>query len=359
MKDTGIGIPAADLKTIFQPFSQADASTTRRFGGTGLGLSISASIIALMEGRIWAESEPGQGSTFYFTVRLPLAKELPSEPEPAIATSGIVSSPLRILLVEDNPANQKLAAFVLRERGHEVETAGDGRQALELVKNNRYDVILMDLQMPCMSGLETTAVIRAEEDGAARVPIIAMTAHAQEEDRRRCLESGMDDYLSKPIDSQKMVALVERLAAKASSTGVPSPGDWSETPLGPSQPGRSVFDPDVGLERCFKNREMLVKMIQCFFEEAGSLLPQMRVSLDSGNLEELGRLAHRLKGTVVYLGADAARAAALAVESLPRGGHESAEAGALVDALEKECEALKTALCAYLEENESPAIPDP
>ena len=127
MRDTGIGIPPSGLERLFQPFAQADASMSRRFGGTGLGLSICKSLVEMMGGRIWVESEPGKGSTFYFTVRLPLAKELPADFEAPVAVPTAACAQLRILLVEDNPANQKLATYILQDRGHLVEIAGDGQ----------------------------------------------------------------------------------------------------------------------------------------------------------------------------------------------------------------------------------------
>ena len=160
VRDTGIGIPPAGQERLFQPFTQADTSMTRRFGGTGLGLSICKSLVEMMGGRIWVESEVGKGSTFSFTVRLPLAKELPADFEAPLAVSAAACAPLRILLVEDNPANQKLATYILQDRGHTVEIAGDGHEAIYLAEQHRYDVILMDVQMPEMDGLEATAAIR-------------------------------------------------------------------------------------------------------------------------------------------------------------------------------------------------------
>ncbi len=212
VQDTGIGISPRDRQRIFHPFAQADASTTREFGGTGLGLTISSSLVGLMGGRIWVESEPGRGSTFYFTVRLPLAEEAPAEPG-ALHVRTAAAPALRILLAEDNPANQKLAAYILHERGHTVDIAGDGLQAVGMIPQNRYDVILMDVQMPGMDGLEATATIRKRENSDRRVPIIAMTAHAMKGDRERCLAVGMDAYLAKPINGHEMIALVEALAA--------------------------------------------------------------------------------------------------------------------------------------------------
>jgi CheY-like chemotaxis protein len=236
VRDTGIGIPAAGLQRLFQPFSQLDASMARRFGGTGLGLSISKSLVEMMGGRLWAESEVGRGSTFYFALQLPLADKLPPEQETPACLAGAPSSRLRILLAEDNPANQKLVAYALKERGHCVEIAANGLEAVELSSRGGYDVILMDVQMPEMNGLDAARVVRARENGNQHVPIIALTAHAMRGDRERCLAAGMDAYLSKPIASREMIGLVESLAGKAGSPSVPA----IESPAGP-QAAFSVF----------------------------------------------------------------------------------------------------------------------
>ena len=212
VRDTGIGISPAGLERLFQPFAQADASMSRRFGGTGLGLSICKSLVGLMGGTIRVESEVGKGSTFYFTVHFPLSQELPADFEAPVALPMRACGQLRVLLVEDNPANQKLATYILKDRGHVVEIAGDGEEAVCLTERNRYDVILMDVQMPGMNGLEATAAIRQREGSESRVPIIAMTAHALKDDRDRCLAAGVDGYLSKPVNAKEMIGLVESLA---------------------------------------------------------------------------------------------------------------------------------------------------
>ena len=312
VRDTGIGIPPSGLERLFQPFAQADASMARRFGGTGLGLSICKSLVEMMGGRIWVESEVGKGSTFYFTVRLPLAKELPADFEAPVAVPTAACAQLRILLVEDNPANQKLATYILQDRGHVVEIAGDGQEAIYLTEQNRYDVILMDVQMPGMNGLEATAAIRKREDGGSRVPIIAMTAHAMRGDRDRCLAAGMDGYLSKPVNAQEMIGLVESLArlrcvvpVTQLAAATPSPAETSP------QATALVFNPEEALTRCFNSDDMVREMIQCFFDEVDNLFPQMRAALEKGDLVEVGRLGHRMKGTVVYLGAEPAKEAAL------------------------------------------------
>jgi CheY-like chemotaxis protein len=222
VRDTGIGISQSEAGRVFNAFSQADASTTRRFGGTGLGLWIAQSLVVMMGGRIWVQSEVGRGSTFHFTIAAQLAAEPPAQAEESLFPSPLPPCKLRVLLVEDNPANQKLANYILQGRGHTVEIAGDGEQAIRMTQQSRYDAILMDVQMPGMDGLEVTAAIRAREGEGTHVPIIAMTAHAMKKDRDRCLAAGMDAYLSKPIDAREMIALIESRAGASSRENVAS-----------------------------------------------------------------------------------------------------------------------------------------
>ena len=323
VRDTGIGIPPADMERIFQPFAQANPSTSRRSEGTGLGLTISASLAAAMGGRIWVESEPEQGSTFHFTVRLPLAKERPAQPEAGSEVFAPAMSILRVLLVEDNPANQKLAAFILKERGHTVEIAGSGRRALRMAQETHYDVILMDVEMPGMDGLETTAAIRARENGEGRVPIIAMTAHAMKGDRQRCLEAGMDGYLSKPVDGRVMIALVESLAAgktipgEAGETAAPAAGEATASSAPEEAADASVFDLQEAMKCCCGREEAFQTMVGNFFKDVESLLPEMRSALQNGDVVTVGELGHRLKGTVVYLARNGLRTQRFAWNSLP------------------------------------------
>jgi CheY-like chemotaxis protein/HPt (histidine-containing phosphotransfer) domain-containing protein len=342
VRDTGIGISECQRQRIFQPFAQAAPSTTRRYGGTGLGLSICARLVALMSGRIRVDSMPGQGSTFCFTVRMSVDQD-PLAETPRAPLAAAPPALVNILLVEDNPANQKLVSCILRERGHRVEIAGDGYRALRLTQENRYDVILMDVQMPGMSGLETTAAIRAGQSGSSRVPIIAMTAHAFNSDRECCLEAGMDEYLAKPVNAEAMIALVESLAHDASREAqIAGPAQGSP------QATAVVFNPEEALARCYHRRPVLEGMIRCFPDEMDTLLPQMRAALERGDLVEVGRLGHRMKGTVVYLGAERAEQAALRVERFCKSsGGAFSEAEAAVRALEGECLLLKAALAEH------------
>jgi signal transduction histidine kinase/CheY-like chemotaxis protein len=228
--DTGIGIPREKHAIIFEAFSQADGSHTRRYGGTGLGLTICARFVKMMRGRIWVESEPGKGSRFHFTARFQRVDAIqPATPSSHLPVEGLSalamaveshsdsaarsspSVPLAILLAEDNLLNQKLAMRLLQKRGHTVETACNGKEALESFERRSFDAVLMDVQMPEMGGFEATAAIRARElETGTHIRIIAMTAHAMSGDRERCLDAGMDDYVAKPIRSAELFAAVER-----------------------------------------------------------------------------------------------------------------------------------------------------
>ncbi len=217
VRDTGIGIPAERLAHIFDAFTQADSSTTRQFGGTGLGLSITRKLVELQGGKLWVESQPGQGSTFHFTLPNPTAAghsdssaDTTSDPANAAPQNGMVGNEFNILLVDDNPVNRKLACVMLERRGYRVTQATNGREAIHLLDLNAFDAVLMDMQMPELDGLSATRIIRTRENAETRprVPIIAMTANAMDSDREQCLAAGMDDYVSKPI---KAAQLFERL----------------------------------------------------------------------------------------------------------------------------------------------------
>jgi two-component system, sensor histidine kinase len=210
--DTGIGLSPEQQTMIFEPFRQADGSVTRRYGGTGLGLAICANLAELMGGGITVESAMGEGSTFSFTIDCPVC----AEPDLAAAQGrtrirdGAGAGPLAILLAEDNRVNQLLMVRLLEARGHRVTVAGDGRIALDEVSRYRFDVILMDVQMPEMDGLEATRTLRAR---GVRTPIIAMTAHAMQGDRDKCLSAGMNAYVSKPIQPDEVFEAIEDAVA--------------------------------------------------------------------------------------------------------------------------------------------------
>jgi PAS domain S-box-containing protein len=218
--DTGIGIGPDEMERVFEPFAQADSSTTRRFGGTGLGLTITRQLVDLMGGRYGVDSTLGRGSTFWCT--LPLLAAIGTAPGPAGGTRpGCPEVPVAVadgprcgavLLAEDNLINRKVAVAMLEGGGYHVDVAVDGAEAVDAVRAGHYDVVLMDCQMPRMDGYEAAAAIRAEEGSGRHVPIVAMTAGAMPEDRERALAAGMDDYLAKPVRRADVLAAVSRWA---------------------------------------------------------------------------------------------------------------------------------------------------
>jgi two-component system, sensor histidine kinase and response regulator len=225
--DTGVGIPREKLELIFDPFSQADLSTTRQFGGTGLGLTISRNLVEMMGGRIWVESQLGKGSCFHFTVRLgtphtafasagrPATSQTANAPE--MREDG--SRSLTILLAEDNMVNQRVAMRMLEKRGHQVVLATDGREALDVLVQRSFDLVLMDVHMPQMDGLEATRAIREREKlTGSHQSIVAMTASAVKGDSERCIAAGMDGYISKPIDMARLDEVLAAYGAQAAAS---------------------------------------------------------------------------------------------------------------------------------------------
>ena len=219
VRDTGIGIERERLSHLFQPFEQGDASMSRRFGGTGLGLAISKRLVELMDGRLWGESESGVGSTFSLELPLRAAEAPKPAAAPVKAATEAATKPardLRLLIAEDNPVNQRVASRMLQRLGYKSDLVENGLLAVDAVEQQRYDVIFMDVQMPELDGLEATRRIKARPGPTPW--IIALTAHALEDDRRQCLAAGMNDFLSKPVQLTELTAALDRVPKPATPT---------------------------------------------------------------------------------------------------------------------------------------------
>jgi CheY-like chemotaxis protein len=485
VSDTGIGIPEDKQRQIFEAFTQADTSTTRRYGGTGLGLTISMQLVKLMGGRLWVESEVGKGSTFHFDIRFGLLREkeantwtrpesLQNMPvlvvddnktnrrvlqdvlanwgmQPILAADGesalailtvaaereepirlalldvmmpgmdgfqlaerirqderlasctllllssaglmedptrcsdlgiarylikpvkqsdlrdallralgapldarrapgllpgahaLAAAPLRILLAEDGLVNQQVACRLLEVRGHRVTVANNGREALALLGRDKFDLALMDVQMPEMDGFEATAAIRLrEKTTGGHIPIIAMTANAMKGDRERCLAAGMDGYLAKPIRSKDLYETVEAITPTVPwIKEVPIEAIRSEEPV-----EKGVLDWNIAVQRVGGRSDLLTKMVQVFLEESGKLMPAIRQAIDQRDGPTLRRVAHSLKGSADCFAAEAAVEAALRLELMGKEGKlTDADEAYLV--LQTEIERLERALAEY------------
>ncbi len=329
VSDTGIGIAPEKQANIFDAFSQADGSITRRFGGTGLGLAICQKLVSMMGGRIWVVSAPGAGSAFHFTLRVGIGTSLAPTVEP-VRAPGLLA--LRILLAEDNLINQRLAVTLLERRGHRVRVCNNGEEALQALAEEDFDLVLMDIQMPVMGGFEATQRIRQAELASGRHQvIIAMTANAMRGDRERCIEGGMDGYVSKPIRQEEMFAelarcLPDKIDARAPAVEFSKPaGDAGPTGTPAAMPAKA-FD-RAGVIACLGGDEELYRSVAAMFvQDAPGYAAALQAAVESGDAAVLKREAHTCKGLLSTFACKAEAALAFEIETLAKDGDFAAAA---------------------------------
>jgi PAS domain S-box-containing protein len=333
VSDTGIGIAPERLTAIFDPFTQADASMTRRFGGTGLGTTISKQLVELMDGKIWAESEPGKGTTFHVLLPLVLARFAPQQPR---ARTPAALPPLRVLVADDVPQNQELLQLLLARRGHTMTAAGDGAAVVELAAREQFDVILMDFQMPTIDGLGATRLIRqqAESTGRARVPIIAMTASVLAEHRRASVDAGMDGFASKPVD---WFALSHEIAR------VLGLGSAQQDAESPSQE-QLALNRQAGLRRWSNKEDAYLEALAHFEAQHAGLASALAAQASQADYRALRMLAHKVRGVAANLGLEQLADALGRLEGLVDG-----DSGKLYPGAEDTLQASLAQLCVVLD----------
>jgi CheY-like chemotaxis protein/HPt (histidine-containing phosphotransfer) domain-containing protein len=355
VSDTGIGIPDDKRESIFEAFRQVDGSIARRYGGTGLGLSISKKLVETMGGRIWVESELGVGSSFHFTLHLALQRgdELPrphcdqddieqvrqSELIHALQTASgdVVStgnvycqasipsfrngeprpgevkavSKLRILLAEDNPVNQMVTVGMLEKHGHSVTIAEDGRQAIRLLEKRQFDLVLMDVGMPVMDGIKTVKTIRNSSSSFQSIPIIAMTAYPIKTYHAICIEAGMNDYLTKPINSERLLAVVARWTRQEERCL--SAEENSDTSL------EKVIDVDQAVSRMGGDTALFREALEIFLQDVSERVQLLRTAIERTDYESVRKIAHRLGGAASSVAAVGVQAVAGELEKMGEG----------------------------------------
>jgi PAS domain S-box-containing protein len=296
VSDTGVGIPAEKLTTIFESFSQADASVTRRYGGSGLGLTIVKQLVELQEGRITVRSEEHRGSTFITLIPYTVAKSsvVAKSSQAANVHDKAVTRELDVLLVEDNDINRLYAKSILKNWECQVDIAENGLVAIEKVKNKLYDVVLMDVQMPVMDGYEATRTIRLMDAPKNSIPIVALTANATKKDVEKCLASGMNDYLPKPFTPDDLHRkIIEELKIRPNSKA-------EKKAAAASKPNK--FDLTYLRSISNNNEDFVREMMQTFIQSIPGILDEMKKCLAEENWERLSKLAHQIKPSFTLLG---------------------------------------------------------
>ncbi len=341
VEDSGIGIRDEDRAGLFEAFVQLDSSTTRRHEGSGLGLAIAAELTQLLGGEIGVESMPAKGSRFWFTACFDEAAETESLPEEVESEPAVPVAETRhasILVAEDNSINQEVISLLVRRLGHTVDVVGDGREAVTAAASGRYDLILMDCQMPDLDGMGATREIRAAEPSGTRIPIIAMTAYAGEESRRMCLAAGMDDFVSKPVEVAALGRVLDRYLGQMASVEAPA------------TLAAAKVDVDLSVIESLRELEspghpsLVADLVARFAAGAPKRVQAIAVAVNGGDLETVARQAHDLKSESGNLGAMRVCELASALQDAARAG-ESARSAALAavlpNAVQRACEELQ------------------
>ncbi|MHA4844741.1 ATP-binding protein [Flavitalea antarctica] len=339
--DTGIGIPADKHSEIFEPFMQANTAVTRQYGGTGLGLSICRELIQLMGGQLFLESEPGKGSTFRFILPFGISVYKPKNKDMSQEINYQSLGKRRILVAEDVELNQYLARHIMESWGFEVEIAVNGKEALQKVQENEYDLVLMDIQMPEMDGMQATQKIRAlESKKISRIPIVALTANALKGDSEKYMAVGMNDYLSKPFDEPRLFQVISKNLNMAGPDVAQSNAESCEAaPVTKSPPdieltpGEKLYDLSMVEAISGGDLDFVKRMVQLFLDTMPDALQDIEVAAGDQRWEALSKMAHKLKSTIDSMGISRLKQLVRTIESNGKTGTDTEQIPALVETL--------------------------
>jgi PAS domain S-box-containing protein len=312
VRDTGIGIPERSLATIFESFTQASSDTSRKFGGTGLGLTIVKRLVELQGGSIRVESREGEGTQFSFHITFKKCRQADMRPSETRVNIQKDITHLRLLVAEDNLINRMIVEKIFRDWEVPVDFAENGKQALAMLQQKHYDLVLMDIQMPEMDGYEACKHIRQDPDKTiSSIPVIALTAHAMTSEKEKCMSFGMDDYLCKPFDPKILRAKIIRFTAQASCEVKPRETAEVPAPVKPALPETAAVLKEMGekidltylREISDNNDEFIIQMIELFLQKTPGAIVDMNTSFKEQNWKELRMIAHRIKPSFNYVGA--------------------------------------------------------